>query len=110
MKLYKILLITLLIFFVLTTLFYFVYINNIFAVKPELEVPEIDIDYLENNYGEPILEEEHVEYLANELGSYSLHGAAGEDAVIIFEMIDFVLSKYVFFNTKQFFNSLCILL
>ncbi len=68
--------------------FYFTKINNIFAIKPEIEKPELEIDFIEQNPGVQIIEEEHLEYLANELGSYKLHSSSGEDAVLVFEVTD----------------------
>jgi hypothetical protein len=69
-------------------IFYFTQINNIFAKKELLEKPEIDFDLLLSDPTAQIIYEEHVEYLANEMGSYKLHKYGEEDAVIIFEMID----------------------
>ena len=88
MKIWKITLIVIFILGFLSSIFYFTVINNIFVVKPEMDAPDIDMEFIENNYGVEVIEEEHIEYLANELGGYMLHSSGGEDAVIVFEMID----------------------
>jgi hypothetical protein len=69
-------------------LFYFTQINNVFAEKKDLEKPEVDVNLLLETPGTQIINEEHVEYIANEIGSYKLHSYEGESAVIVFEMTD----------------------
>jgi len=79
------------VFFVLIlggAIFYFTQINNIFAKKEVLEKPDVDFDLLLSDPTAQIIHEEHVEYLANEMGSYKLHSYDDEPAVIVFEMTD----------------------
>ena len=88
MKFWKTFGIVIVVIFLLGTGFYFTKINDIFATKPDIEKPEINIDFIEQNPGMQVIEEEHLAYLANKLGSYKLHEGSGEDAVIVFEMTD----------------------
>jgi hypothetical protein len=69
-------------------IFYFTQINNVFAEKEVLEKPVVDFDLLAINPAAQIIHEEHVEYIANEMGSYKLHSYDDEPAVIVFEMTD----------------------
>ena len=92
MKFWKTFGIVIVILILLGTGFYFTKINNIFAIKPDIEKPEVDVDFIEQNLGVQVIQEEHIEYLANELGSYKLHEDSGEDAVIVFDMIDIGIS------------------
>ena len=88
MKIGKVIGVVLVLVFLFGLGFYFTVINNIFASKPELEKPNVDVEKLMNNPGTQVIFEEHIEYLANGLGSYKLHDYSGEDAIIVFEMTD----------------------
>tara|TARA_Y100000034_G_C6903295_1_gene418439 strand:+ start:3526 stop:4032 length:507 start_codon:yes stop_codon:yes gene_type:complete len=98
MKTWKIICIVFLILVLSGALFYFTQINNIFAVKPDVEKPEINLEFIEENPGIQVIEEEHLEYLANEFGSYKLHSSSGEDAVLVFEMTDVRISFALIIN------------
>lgn len=69
-------------------LFYFTKINNIFASKETLEKPGVDRELLLSDPTAQVIHEEHVEYMANEMGAYKLHKYSDESAVIVFEMSD----------------------
>lgn len=88
MKVLKVVGIVFLVLVLTITGFYFTQINNIFAVKADIEKPEIDLNFIEENPGVQVIGEEHLAYLANELGTYKLHSSSGENAVLVFEMTD----------------------
>jgi uncharacterized protein YxeA len=69
-------------------IFYFTQVNNIFAKKNELVKPDVDLDLLLEDPSAQIIQEVHVEYIANEMGAYKLHSSSSEAAVIVFEMTD----------------------
>ncbi len=69
-------------------IFYFTQINNIFANKKNLVRPEVNLDLLLEDPTVQVIHEEHVEYLANEMGAYKLHTYGDETAAIVFEMTD----------------------
>jgi hypothetical protein len=87
-KLWWIIIIVFLVLILGGAIFYFTQINNIFAKKEVLEKPDVDFDLLLSDPSAQIIHEEHVEYLANEMGAYKLHVYNDEAAVIIFEMTD----------------------
>lgn len=102
MKFWKTLGVIIIVIILLGTGFYFTKINNIFATKPDIEKPEVDVDFIEQNPGVQVIQEEHIEYLANELGSYKLHEDSGEDAVIVFEMTDIEVSFALIKNGETY--------
>ena len=81
-------LIVLLILILIVAGYYFIVINNIFASKLDIEKPVVDLEYLAANPGTQVIFEEHIEYLANEIGAYKLHSSGDSNAVILFEMTD----------------------
>lgn len=69
-------------------IYYFTQIDNIFAEKVELEKPEVNLALLLEDSTAQVIQEVHVEYIANEIGAYKLHSSSDEAAVIVFEMTD----------------------
>lgn len=85
-KLYVVL-VVIVTFLLAGSVFYFKYVSPAFVAKPEIERPEVTYLGLEPK-NSTVIEEAHVQYMANEMGGYMLHAdpITHEEAVMELKM------------------------